>query len=143
MDIRPGDIVLQDNRDDSKADHIQMVQSWEPATQTLFTIDGNGGGYQVDNRPIAKANKDKPTPDDEKKKAVEASTGYRLRSGSGGGVVGLGSYNLSAEPTEQEVKKARQNGKKIVRIVGIGRPSLVDFETQRYLTKLPRKGKKP
>ncbi len=143
MDIRPGDIVLQDNRDDTKADHIQMVQSWEPATQTLFTIDGNGGGYQVDNRPIAKANKDKPKPEDEKQKAQEIATGYRLRSGSGGGVVGLGPYNLSAEPTEQEVKKIRQKGKKIVRIVGIGRPSLVDFETHSYLTKLPPKAKKP
>jgi hypothetical protein len=137
LDIRPGDIILQDNREGLGADHIQMVQSWDPTTQTLFTIDGNGGGYQVDNRSAKQREKDKPKSDEEKRKNIENVTGYKLGS-RGSGVVGVGSYNLSQEPTEDEVTKARAKGKKMVRIVGIGRPSLVDFESQRYLTKLPK-----
>ena len=139
LDIRPGDIVLQDNREGIGADHIQIVQSWDTKTNMLYTIDGNGGGYQVDNNLGKGANKNESGAKDEKLENIEQATGYNLRPGGGGGVVGVGSYNLSKEPTREEVKKTREQGKKIVRIVAIGRPSLVDFESQKYLDKPPKK----
>ncbi|MCY7323923.1 MAG: DUF4157 domain-containing protein [Phormidesmis sp. CAN_BIN36] len=139
LDIRPGDIVLQDNRGGIGADHIQMVQSWDTITNTLYTIDGNGGGYQVDNNLGKAANKNESGAKDEKLKNIEQATGHHLRPGGGGGVVGVGSYDLSKESTEEEVKKTREQGKKIVRIVAIGRPSLVDFESQKYSTQPPKK----
>jgi hypothetical protein len=146
LDIRPGDIVLQDNRGGIGADHIQMVQSWDASTSTLYTIEGNGKAYQVDNNPTKTASTNKLGTKEEtqkerekreKREKIEQSTGYHLRNDTS--AVGLGSYDLSKEPTENEVKKMRAKGTEVVRIVGIGRPSLVDFEDQKYLDKAPKK----
>ena len=50
LDIRAGDIVLIDHSGTGAADHIVMVHSFDMTTNTLFTIGGNDGGYEVDTR---------------------------------------------------------------------------------------------
>jgi len=48
LDIRPGDVVLIDHRGNRKSpQHITMVESYDPSTQTLVTIEGNTGGIQA------------------------------------------------------------------------------------------------
>ncbi len=104
LPLRPGDIVLVDNAGAPGPNHIQMVRSWDPATRMLFTIDGNGGGYVVDDR----AGADTAAPASDKEARVEASTGLRLREGPAGGHVGVGAANLGDQPLEADVEAAFQ-----------------------------------
>ncbi|MFO0645242.1 MAG: hypothetical protein U0326_03315 [Polyangiales bacterium] len=44
LDILPGDVALIDHEGDGKPDHITLVESYDPATGLLMTIEGNGYG---------------------------------------------------------------------------------------------------
>ncbi len=119
LDIRPGDIALIDHSGTKAADHIVMVHSYDMTTNTLFTIGGNDGGYMVDTRATHTAPKGESEAAKAKRENLEAATGQPLRSGGAEGHVGVGS------------RRPRQQGS-AVRIYGIGRPSIVDFEDHRY-----------
>jgi hypothetical protein len=131
-DIRAGDIVLVDHSGSGAADHIVMVHSYDMTTNTLFTIGGNDGGYEVDTRATHEAPRGESESAREKRERLEAATGQPLRPGSSGGHVGVGSFDLDDQPTDAERTSARSRGRKRVRIYGIGRPSIVDFEDHRY-----------
>lgn len=47
LDIRPGDVALIDHEGDGKANHITLVESYDPATGALVTLEGNGRGKVV------------------------------------------------------------------------------------------------
>ncbi|MDA0181488.1 hypothetical protein OJ997_14380 [Solirubrobacter phytolaccae] len=113
LDIRPGDIVTVDHSGTAEADHIMMVHSFHAATNTLFTIGGNDGGYMVDTKPAAKR------ADDPKRDQLEAASGQSLKPG-GGGKVAMNSYDLDDQ------------GRIRLRIAGVGRMSISDFEDHRY-----------
>ena len=116
-DIRPGDLVLIDNRDTPAADHIVMVHSFDATTNTLYTIGGNDSGYQVDTGANHKAgNADQQD--------LEGATGQPLKPGGGNHSVAVNAYDVKRVPQ--------------VRIYGIGRPSLVDFEDHRYDSTNPK-----
>lgn len=102
LPIRPGDVVLVDNGGKPGPNHIQMVRSWDPATRMLFTIDGNGGGYVVDNSPDAAT----AAPASAKEARVEASTGLRLKENQGEGHAGVGAADLAAQPDPAVVEAA-------------------------------------
>lgn len=104
LPLRPGDIVLVDNAGKPGPNHIQTVRSWDPATRMLFTIDGNGGGYVVDNSPGAAT----AAPGSPKEARVEASTGLRLRGGPEGGHAGVGAADLGSQPDPAAVEAAWQ-----------------------------------
>lgn len=120
LDIRSGDTVLIDHSGKPQADHIVMVHSWNPVTKTLFTIGGNDGGYEVDTSPAHIPPKKETSEELEKRTHAEQATGKHLKKGGSGGHVGVGSYDLSG------------TSKKRVRIFGIGRPSIADFENHTY-----------
>ncbi|MEA2169261.1 MAG: hypothetical protein QOF76_2561, partial [Solirubrobacteraceae bacterium] len=104
LDMRAGDIVLLDNGGAPGPNHIQVVRSWDPQTRVLFTVDGNGGGYTVDQSDRDPAN---PTaPADAREARVEASTGMRLHKGPSGGHVGVGMHDLGDQATEADVEAA-------------------------------------
>jgi hypothetical protein len=46
--IRPGDVILFDQSAPAGAEHIGMVESYDPTTMTLVTIEGNTRGIQAD-----------------------------------------------------------------------------------------------
>ena len=102
MPLRPGDIVLVDNGGKPGPNHIQMVRSWDPATRMLFTIDGNGGGYVVDNSAGAAT----AAPGSAKEARVEASTGLPLKEGPGAGHAGVGAAELGSQPDPAVVEAA-------------------------------------
>jgi hypothetical protein len=110
-DIRPGDLVLIDNRGTPAADHIVMAHSYDMATNTLFTIGGNDGGYEVD------TGAHHTTPHGAEK--LEGATGQSLRSPQSGYRVGVNEIDLN-------------RNRQPLRVYGIGRPSIVDFEEHRY-----------
>ncbi len=124
LDIRPGDILLLDYGDPAEVNHIAMVQSYDKATKTLFTIGGNDGGYTVDNDPRHTAPAEGSV--DARK---EAATGKALKRGSGHGV-GIGSHDLASQPDPATVKPGKNLPK--TRVYGIGRPSISDFEQHFY-----------
>jgi len=105
-----------DNRDTPAADHIVMVHSFDATTNTLYTIGGNDSGYQVD------TGKHKQATGDQAK--LEAATGQPLKPGGGNHSVAVNAYDVKRVPQ--------------VRIYGIGRPSLVDFEDHRYDSTNPK-----
>lgn len=113
LDIRPGDIVLMDHQSDGNPDHIVMVHTWNPTDNRLITIGGNDGGYQVDQNPDHPAPRGESEARQEEREELEEASGRPLRRGSRGGHVGI-----RAVPQ--------------VKIFGIGRPSIVDFEDHTY-----------
>lgn len=44
LDIAPGDVVLIDHNPDTAADHIALVERYDPSTGELVTLEGNAGG---------------------------------------------------------------------------------------------------
>jgi hypothetical protein len=136
LDIRAGDIVLIDHSGTGSADHIVMVHSFDMTTNTLFTIGGNDGGYEVDTRATHTAPRGETDPEREKREALEGATGQPLRPGSAGGHVGVGSFDLDDQPAgatlDRDRARAVARGRRLVRIYGIGRPSIVDMEDHPY-----------
>jgi len=76
LDIRSGDVVLLDHSGSPEADHIQMVESYDPATRHLTYIDGNGGGYVVDNASdeTKRAKSDNNAADTDSRHTTETAT---------------------------------------------------------------------
>lgn len=103
LDIRPGDVVLIDHEGNGSADHITMVQSWDPSTGMLVTVEGNASGQVVSTR------------NDE----GEVTATKRLNTGAEGNGVTINERSLAP-------------GGQLVRIYGVGRPSAVDFEEHDY-----------
>jgi hypothetical protein len=146
LDLRPGDVVLVDHSGTAGADHIQMVRSWDPATQLLFTIDGNGGGYEVEDRANRGARAGAPEPMiDARQAKVEAALGIRVRAGhTAGGHVGVGVHDLgnqlsdsairaAADPEAERTREMRGGRHPLkARVYGVGRFSIADFENHTY-----------
>ena len=113
-----------------------MVHSFDMTTNTLFTIGGNDGGYEVDTRATHAAPRGETDPEREKREQLEGATGQPLRPGSRGGHVGVGSFDLDDQPAgatlDRDRARAVARGRRLVRIYGIGRPSIVDMEDHRY-----------
>lgn len=121
LDIRPGDVITVDHSGTAEADHIMMVHSYEARTNTLFTIGGNDGGYLVDQGTGKRA-------PDAKRDRLEDASGQRLKDGGGaGGNVAMNSYDLDDQ------------GKIRLRVAGIGRMSISDFEDHKYDATDPKK----
>lgn len=125
LDIQPGDIVLLDNDNDDQPNHIVMVHTWNPTTKMLFTIGGNDGGYQVDQ----KSGRSGPTEGDEAtmrpREQAEQALDQPLRRGDEGTHVGIKAIDVTKTSAT-------------VRVFGIGRPSIVDFEDHTYHTENPK-----
>ncbi len=131
--IRPGDIVLVDNVGGERPDHIAMVLSYNPTTHELFTIEGNAGGFVVDQHPRGDA-------------AVQSLTGRGVRHqgslpGADGGHVAVNHRpDITQEEDSDEAERRYIPHRHTryqhahSRIFGIGRPSLVDFERHDYST---------
>jgi hypothetical protein len=133
LDIRAGDLVLIDHSGSGAADHIVMVHSFDMTTNTLFTIGGNDGGYEVDTRATHEAPRGETEAAREKRERLEGATGQPLRPRTrGGGGVGVGSFDLDDQPEAATLDRDRARGRRRVRIYGIGRPSIVDMEDHRY-----------
>ena len=132
LDIRAGDMVLIDHSGTGAADHIVMVHSFDMTTNTLFTIGGNDGGYEVDTRTPHAAPRGETDPQRAKRERLEGATGQPLRPGSAGGHVGVGSFDLDDQPSLAEAERDRARDRPRVRIYGIGRPSIVDLEDHAY-----------
>lgn len=129
LDIRPGDVVLVDWHGSDRPDHIQMVQSWNPQSRELFYIDGNGGGYIVDNHPRnPQAASHEPLNESE----TEAATGRNLTTGGAEGHVGVGMHDLNDQPDPDAVHRDPARARRHARVFGVGRPSIVDFEDHYY-----------
>lgn len=136
LDIRSGDIVLIDRGDSADGrpvylgDHIVMVHSYDPNTRRLFTVGGNDSGYEVDNSATHPAPAGESTAERNKRQSAEAATGRKLKPGSAGGHVGVNVQDLSNQPDPAVIEA--HPGTARVRVYGIGRPSLVDFEEHFY-----------
>jgi hypothetical protein len=110
-----------------KADHIQMVQSWNPATRELFVVEGNSDGYIIDTDPTHPAIRGESEADRQQRQEIEAATGTKLTKPTDSSHVAAGINNLADQPDPSKLKAGRA-----ARVYGIGRLSIVDFETQTY-----------
>lgn len=131
LDIRPGDVVLIDHSGSGRPDHIAMVDSYDPGTGALFTIGGNDSGYTVDTRPAHTAPPRETPAERAKRERLEAATGRPLVPGGGGGV-GFDVKELLTQPDPAVVEADPSRARPRVRVFGIGRPSIVDFEEHFY-----------
>lgn len=125
-----------------KGDHVQMVQSWNPATRELFVIEGNSDGYVVDNNPAHPDPAGESADQKKKRQEIEAATGKKLKTSTDPSHVAVGVSDLANQPDPSKLAASRK-----ARVYGIGRLSIVDFETQTYdnskeKPKNPPKGKK-
>ena len=107
LDIRAGDLVLIDHSGSGAADHIVMVHSFDMTTNTLFTIGGNDGGYEVDTRATHEAPRGETEAAREKRERLEGATGQPLRPGGSGGHVGVGSFDLDDQPAAATLDRDR------------------------------------
>jgi hypothetical protein len=131
LDIRPGDVALIDHSGSGRPDHIVMVQGYDATTQALFTIGGNDSGYTVDTRATHTPPARESASDRAKREQLEAASGRPLVKGTGAGV-GLGVQDLSNQPDPAVVGRDPSKARPRVRVFGIGRPSIVDFEEHYY-----------
>lgn len=110
-----------------KGDHVQMVQSWNPATHELFVIEGNSDGYVVDNDPTHPDPAGESAAQKTKRQEIEAATGKKLKPSSDPSHVAVGVSDLANQPDPDKLTESRK-----ARVYGIGRLSIVDFETLTY-----------
>lgn len=157
LDIRPGDVVLIDHKGNKPApQHITMVESYDPATQTLVTIEGNTGGIQAPDGKGKAADgtewyKNHHGPDgsgihrrdlttmsaksqtawaDVHKTKDDAYKATKTKAGDAAASKKKGSKSKAAarKRAERDVYK----DKKGATVFGVGRPSIVDFEEHEY-----------
>jgi hypothetical protein len=136
LDLRPGDIVLVDNKDggaqDFGPDHVQMVHSFHPdpagKKATLFTIGGNEASLILDDH--------EPQTDKEK------ARGHGLKStASSFSHVGIDDRDLTKEaPTKEQKGEGRFNKS---RVFAFGRFSVVDYENHFYTPGFEKPKKPP
>jgi hypothetical protein len=122
-DIRPGDIVLIRHQGSKPADgianHIVMVESYDPATQRLVTIEGNvHEGIRADASGEA-----------ERTATGELASTTRRRDSSVVHVRDL-SDTATTTPGAGPGGVYQERGRRTV--FGIGRPSIIDFEDHDY-----------
>jgi len=132
LDIRPGDVVLIDHSGKAKSpQHITMVESYDPATRILRTIEGNTGGIQAADKKVS---------------AKDGTTAWAEHHGAdGSGVHERDLTNMSkksreAQSTQYETNRAAaaarpsgaHRGAAGSTVFGVGRPSVVDFEEHSY-----------
>ncbi len=130
LDIRPGDVVLIDHSGKKASpQHITMVESYDPATRQLVTIEGNTNGI--------KANADGE---------VDRVDGEYAKQGRGADGSGLHTRDLEtiSKASAKKYGKSKGTGKrpkgaykgaKGATVFGVGRPSIVDFEEHEYAAK--------
>jgi len=122
-DIRSGDILIVRGATET-SEHIQMVLYWDAPNRLLFTIDGNGGSFEWDQRSVQNhlTVRDNTTVLARNRGRVEGLTGVPLWISGGGGHVGIGvrDMNITSE---------------VSNVLAVLRPSLVDFEPLTYITK--------
>ncbi len=123
----PADGTIKRVIEGEKADHIQMVQSWNPATRELFVVEGNSDGYIIDTDPAHPAITGESAADGKTRQEIEAATGTKLTKGKDYSHVAAGINNLADQPDPSKLKAGRS-----ARVYGIGRLSIVDFENQTY-----------
>ena len=108
-DIRPGDTCLIDHGGGDSPSHIVMVESYDPATKQLVTIEGNTFGIHAD-----KDGKAERVDDDNLKKSSQGSgtaAGLHVRDmrtlapGPGEYVVTDGEANVREDDNLAKVKK--------------------------------------
>ncbi len=121
-----------------KADHVQMVQSWNPATRELFLIEGNSDGYIIDKDPAHPAPAGESDAKRKKREDIEAATGQKLTNGKDGSHVAVGMNDLADQPDPKKLAANRS-----ARVYGIGRLSIVDFEMQTYDNSAKKPAKPP
>lgn len=116
-DLRPGDVITLDWGADGQADHICIIASYTPAGEgqpaTIVTIDGNSFG--VSKAPGARPAFDGTDP--------MASYGEMTTSD-----VSTSKYERRDGLYDRSAMLPDDRGHPTMRIVGRGRPSLVDFE---------------
>jgi hypothetical protein len=123
-DIRPGDVALIRHKgvkpDKSIANHIVMVDSWDPVTGKLVTIEGN---INEGIRPDAAGD-------------PQLTTGGEIASTTTSAPTSTGIHVRDMDDQTTLTPGAGQGGvyqERGARTVwGIGRPSLVDFEHHEY-----------
>ncbi|TNF28506.1 MAG: hypothetical protein EP329_17785 [Deltaproteobacteria bacterium] len=134
LDIRPGDVVLIDHSGTKTSpQHITMVESYDPGTKVLNTIEGNTGGIQA--------------PDGKVKGEDGQERWKKHRGPDGSGVHHRDLTNMSkgSRATHKEQHEANKaalsggpkgayQGTKGSTVFGVGRPSAVDFEEHSYAT---------
>lgn len=129
-DIRPGDIALIDHSGGTTPSHIVMVESYDPVTQTLVTIEGNTKGIKSD----ANGNAERHDKDDEHfKQGAYGQTGTAIH---------VRDLTKTTKETQTKYPSATTNPPKDAykprsgsTVVAVCRPSFVDFEEHEYATK--------
>lgn len=134
LDVRPGDVVLIDHWGNRKApQHITMVESYDPKTKILATIEGNTSGIQAPDGKVTDA------------EGGEHWKAHRGPDGSGVNtrdMTNMSKASRAANKEQHEANKAADaagprgsyTGKKGSTVFGIGRPSVCDFEEHSYAT---------
>lgn len=124
-DIRPGDVALIRHKgskpDDAIANHIVMVDSWDPASGKLVTIEGNvldGVRPGADGEP---QRLDDGTTLRSTRTTAPSSTALHVRD-----------MNDPVTRTPGAGKHGEYQERGARTVFGIGRPSLVDFEQHTF-----------
>jgi hypothetical protein len=122
--IRPGDVVLIRHKGtkpaDAIANHIVMVDSFDPATGRLVTIEGNvSEGIRADAAGAARHLAD-----------GDLANSAAVRDSSVAHVRDMQDKSTGTPAATGNVGPYHERGAKTV--FGIGRPSIVDFEDHEY-----------
>jgi hypothetical protein len=124
-DIRPGDVALIRHRGVQPAgeiaNHIVMVDSWDPATGRLVTIEGN---VNEGIRPDAEGEAQRTERGD------LASTRTNAPSSTAVHIRDMNDQQTLTPGGGGQLGEYRERGARTV--FGIGRPSLIDFESHDY-----------
>jgi hypothetical protein len=122
--FRSGDVCLINHTGGNVAQHIVMVDSYDPATGALRTIEGNTLGIRADADGMASRNRE-----------------GEFAADSGNTTVGLHIRQMDGTVPKREGRGAYAN-KAGNTVLGAGRLSVVDFEDHRYsnmpISKFPK-----
>jgi hypothetical protein len=122
-DIRSGDILIVRGAS-ATSEHIQMVLYWDAPNRLLYTIDGNGGSFEWDQRSVREhlTVRDTNPAQARNRVRVEGFTGVPLWISGSGGHVGIGVRDMNV-------------ASEVSNVIAVLRPSLLDFEPLTYVTK--------
>jgi hypothetical protein len=115
-DIRPGDTCLIDHKGGNSPSHIVMVESYDPVTKQLVTIEGNTFGIHAD-----KDGKAERLDDDHLKKSTQGSgtaTGLHVRDmrqlAPGPGQYVVTNAQATVREDEDLTRYKKEDGKNVV-----------------------------
>jgi|GEM_PF-3134975 len=121
LDVRPGDVVLIDHSGTkSSPQHITMVESYDPKSKILTTIEGNTGGIQAP---------------DGKVKGEDGEEHWMRHKGADGSGVHTRDLGDMGKPGRKAKKGQAYKGRAGSTVFAIGRPSVVDFEEHSFATR--------